>query len=183
MPKSSTTDRYGTVALTLHWLSAVFIIGLLISGFRVANAVDPATKLTLLRLHAPIGLLVLALTAFRIVWWLIFDIRPAPIGAAREAGLAKAVHLLFYVIVLGMAASGIGMMALSGAGKILFQADGAALPDFIRYRPRIPHGLGARILIALLLLHVGAALYHHFVRRDGTLRRMWIPRAAGAAKP
>jgi cytochrome b561 len=48
----------------------------------------------------------------------------------------------------------------------------APLPDFWKYRPRTPHGIGARLLLALIVLHTGAALYHHFVRRDGLLRRM-----------
>jgi cytochrome b561 len=42
----------------------------------------------------------------------------------------------------------------------------------LRYAPRILHAIGARLLAALLL-HVGVALHHHFVRRDGALRRMW----------
>ncbi|MDO9296294.1 cytochrome b [Bradyrhizobium sp.] len=48
------------------------------------------------------------------------------------------------------------------------------MPDFSKYSPRAPHGIGARLLIALVVLHVGAALYHQFGRRDGLLRRMWF---------
>jgi cytochrome b561 len=82
------------------------------------------------------------------------------------------VHFLFYVVTLGMIASGVGMMVLSGAAPVIFGGEGAPLPDFWKYPPRVPHGIGARLLVALLLLHVGAALHHHFVRRDGLLRRM-----------
>ena len=66
------------------------------------------------------------------------------------------------------------MVALSGAGAVLFDAASAALPDFWAYLPRIPHGIGARLVIALVALHVGAALYHQFVCRDGLLQRMWF---------
>ncbi len=72
-----------------------------------------------------------------------------------------------------MAASGIGLTALSGAGAVLSGVEAAALlPDFRAYAPRVPHRAGARILAALLVLHVGAALHHHFIRRDGLMRRM-----------
>jgi cytochrome b561 len=84
------------------------------------------------------------------------------------------VHVLFYVVVLGMIASGIGMMLLSGAAPLIFGGESALLPDFWKYPQRIPHGIGARLLLALLALHAGAALYHHFIRRDGLLRRMWF---------
>jgi len=87
------------------------------------------------------------------------------------------VHLLFYVAILGMAASGIGMFILSGAGPIIFDGGEGQLPDFWDYKPRVPHGIGARFLIVLLVFHTGAALYHHFVRRDGLLWRMWYGRA------
>jgi cytochrome b561 len=86
------------------------------------------------------------------------------------------VHVLFYIVILGMIASGIGMIALSGAAPMIFGAERTLLPDFWKYPPRLPHGIGARLLLALIVLHAGAALYHHFVRRDGLLRRMWFSR-------
>lgn len=71
-----------------------------------------------------------------------------------------------------MAASGIGMLALSGAGAILFAGASGTLPDFWAYPPRVPHGIGAWLLVTLFVLHAGAALYHQFVKRDRLLRRM-----------
>ena len=84
-------------------------------------------------------------------------------------------HIFFYIVILGMIASGIGMVALSGAGPVIFGEEGT-LPDFWKYPPRIPHGIGARLLLALLVLHTGAALYHQFVRRDSLLGRIWFSR-------
>jgi cytochrome b561 len=84
------------------------------------------------------------------------------------------VHIFFYVVILGMIVSGIGMVPLSGAGPVIFGGEGS-LPDFWKYPPRIPHGIGARLLLALLVLHTGAALYHQFVRRD-SFGRMWFSR-------
>ena len=83
-------------------------------------------------------------------------------------------HVLFYVVILGMTASGIGTLVLSGAGPILFGGAAQPLPDFWNYPPRAPHGIAARLLIVLFVLHAGAALYHHVFKRDGLLRRMWF---------
>ncbi|WP_238321649.1 cytochrome b [Halocynthiibacter namhaensis] len=82
--------------------------------------------------------------------------------------------MLFYVAILGMAASGIGMLAQSGAGAVLFGASVEPLPDFAEFLPRVPHGVGARFMLALFALHAGAALYHHFIKRDGMIWRMWF---------
>jgi len=92
----------------------------------------------------------------------------------RQERAARVVHVLFYLVILGMIASGAGMMVLSGAAPLIFDGESAQLPDFWKYLPRLPHAIGARLLLALIVLHVGAALYHHFIRRDGLLWRMWF---------
>lgn len=174
MSLKSTPQRYGTVAIAIHWATALAVFGLLASGFRAAGTVDPSAKASLLRVHAVLGLSVLALTLLRLAWWWLVDRKPAePAGTPRwQARAARVVHGLFYLVIAAMAASGIGMIALSGAGDILFGASQAPLPDFADYPPRVPHGIGARLLVALILAHVGAALYHQFVLRDRLLARM-----------
>ena len=177
MGLKSTADRYGTMILSIHWVSALLIIILLVSGFRAANTVDPVAKAAILKFHIPLALAVLCLTVWRIVWWWGFDRKPKPVVGSPywQERLARGVHILFYIVILGMIASGIGMVALSGAGPFIFAGEGT-LPDFWKYPPRVPHGIGARLLLALLVLHTGAALYHHFVRHDGLLGRMWFSR-------
>lgn len=91
-------------------------------------------------------------------------------------------HILFYIVILGMIASGAGMMALSGAAPLIFGGGAPSLPDFWKYPPRLPHAIGARLLLAVLALHAGAALYHHFVRRDGLIWRMWFASPAGSSE-
>jgi cytochrome b561 len=174
----STTDRYGAIPITVHWLSALLIVVALGSGFQAGNAIDPATKAGFLRMHIPAAILALLLTLFRIAWWWFLDTRPLPVTGSPpwQDRLARAVHLTLYVVVLGMIASGIGMMVLSGAGPAVFGESAASLPNFHNYRPRVPHGLGANLLLALLAAHVGAALYHHFIRRDAAIRRIWYGR-------
>jgi hypothetical protein len=87
---------------------------------------------------------------------------------------ARLTHALLLLLSLGMAASGIATVALSGAAPAIF--GGAALPDFWDVAPRLPHGIGARMLALLVALHVAAALHHAFIRRDGTLARMGLGR-------
>jgi cytochrome b561 len=170
----SSADRYGTVAMIIHWLSAIAILGLLWAGFAAANTADEAAKVQLLRLHTSAGIAVLALTLFRIGWWLFADRLPnQKVGVPQwQARMSRLVHRLFYVVIIVLGASGIAMMALSGAGSILF-GDATGLPDFREYPPRAAHGIAGRLLVLLTVLHVAAALYHQFARRDGTLSRIW----------
>jgi cytochrome b561 len=173
----SKPDRYGAVAVSIHWITAALILVLLGSGFRAANAMDPVAKGAFLRIHIPLAVAILLLTLFRVVWWWLFDRKPRPVqgSPAWQEWLAWATHVAFYIVILGMVASGIGMMVLSDAAPDIF-AGSSTLPDFNDFLPRVPHGLGAFLLVALLVAHIGAALYHHFIRRDGLLRRMWFGR-------
>ncbi len=176
----SDEDQYGTVAVLIHWTSALLILVLIVSGFRAAGTVDSAAKAAILRVHVSIAVAALALTVVRIVWWWGVDRKPDPVsGSPRwQERTARVVHVLFYIVILGTAASGIGMIALSGAAPMIFGGESALLPDFWRYPPRLPHAAGARLLVALLVLHAGAAVYHHFVRGDDLLWRMWFSKRA-----
>lgn len=173
--KSSLT-QYGFVAVTIHWLSAIFILAMLGSGFRAASMTDSAAKEAILMFHVPLGIVILCLTLLRLFWWWRVDRKPSPVAGDPDWQTlsAKAIHVLFYVVILGMVASGIGTVVLSGAGSILLGTAAEPLPDFSEFLPRVPHGLGARLLVALFLLHAGAALYHHFIKRDGLIWRMWF---------
>lgn len=105
----SSTDRYGRVAITIHWISAALVIGLMIAGLRATDMTDLEAKASLLRIHAPMGTAILVLTLARIGWWLIADTKPAePAGVPHlQAMAAKAVHGLLYVALIGLAGSGI----------------------------------------------------------------------------
>ncbi len=68
----------------MHWVTAVALIGMLVSGLRAADMSDPAAKLALLRIHAVMGVSVLALTLLRLFWWWLADKKPAdPAGTPR----------------------------------------------------------------------------------------------------
>lgn len=178
MTVKSSTDHYGSVAATLHWLTALLIIALLISGIVAEDMQNSADKAQILSIHAPMAILVLILTLLRIFWWWLADNKPAPVKgqSKRQEKAARYVHILFYILIIGMCASGIGMMVLSGAGDIIYNNAPRDLPDFNDFTPRLPHGIGAKLMILLLIGHAGAALYHQFIKKDGVLSRMSFKR-------
>lgn len=167
------SDRYGPLASALHWIAAAGTLALLVLGFAAAGASTDGARAAILRFHVPLGLLVFVLTLVRAVWWAL-DRRPEPPpGQPRwQARVAYAthLHLVLFTIVLGI--SGVGMMARSGAGPILFAGAPGPLADFSKYIQFSVHGTVAALLIALLFLHVLAALHHQFVRRDALFARI-----------
>lgn len=173
MGLKSTSEKYGAVAIAIHWVTALAIVGLLVSGTVAAGAPE-ATKRLILPIHAVMGSLVLLLTLMRLAWWGWGDRRPSPVpGQPRwQEWAARLVHGLLYLSVLVLGISGIATIVMSGAIPALLGQ--GPLPDFLAYPPRIAHGLASKLMIALFAAHVGAALFHQFIRRDRLLGRMGI---------
>jgi cytochrome b561 len=168
-------SRYQPVLVALHWLLALMIIGLLCLGFFVlANMPnsDP-NKLDILVWHMSGGMFVLVLMVVRLIirrW----SARPAMAvtGSPLLDRLASMAHAGFYVIVFLMIATGwtTGWL-ISG----VFQPNGEPLPDNFAVFPSFrAHAALATLLAILIVVHVAAALYHHFVLKDGLFRRMWF---------
>ncbi|MDN2565971.1 cytochrome b/b6 domain-containing protein [Aquibium sp. A9E412] len=176
MTLRSSPTAYGRVAVALHWSTALLVLVALGSGFAADSlAADAAPAL---RAHVAAGGMAGLLTLLRVVWWWAADTRPAAAGTGSTARMARVAHALLIVVPLGMAASGVGLMLLSGAGAQLFLGAAGPLPDFDALQPRAAHGLGAIVLLGLLALHVAAALYHQLVLRDRLLARMGFGRRA-----
>lgn len=171
--KSTETD-FGTVAKTIHWASALLVIVLIVTGFRAGFSEDVATKAAALRIHLPVAILTLFLTLGRLIWWWRFDRKPDPVpgSPAWQEAIAQWTHRALYLLLLIMLASGVGLSVLSGLPDALFGA--ADFPDLAAYPPRAGHGIGARVIVVLVALHAGAALFHHVIVKDRTLRRMWF---------
>lgn len=182
MQMKSSLNRYGLISIFFHWVSAAIILALIVLGFRAASTSDLALKASILRLHVPLGGLILVMTVVRLFWRLI-DRRPqdVPGTPAWQAATARGVHALLYVTLVVMGVSGVAMIAMSGAAAILFDGSPTRLPNFWDYAPRIPHGIGAFVLIALITLHVAAAVYHQFIKRDRLLARMGLGRNQSSA--
>lgn len=178
MSLKSSASRYGRVVVTIHWLTALAIFGMLFSGLSAANMTDDAAKLPLLRGHAVMGTLIGVLTLFRILWFVAFDRRPSdqPGMSSLQRGAAHAVHYGLYLVILIMVSSGLATIILTGANLQLFGSAPLPLPDFALAPPFTVHGTMARMLIALLVGHIGAALYHQFIKRDRLLARMGLGR-------
>ena len=148
----------------------------MIAGFHVTAMTDIEAKASLLRIHASLGVALLILTLARIGWWLLADRRPKDLADVPRLQMiaAKTVHVLLYVAILGLAFSGIALLAMSGSGAVLFGNAPGPLPDFWNFAPRYGHTAAARLMALLLLLHIGAAFYHRFILKDRLFARMGI---------
>jgi cytochrome b561 len=133
---------------------------------------DPQ-KVMILQSHAYIGVAISILLIIRLILRFTTK-RPAPADAGNAFlnFIGKTVHVLFYVFLFGMAISGFGMYQLANLPAV-FSGTQAYPPNFFVYLPRGGHGLLSWVLLVLIFLHVGAAFYHQFIRKDNLIARMW----------
>lgn len=174
MSLKSTPERYGAVAIAIHWVTAALIATLLVLGLNADAAIEDQTRRAFLIPHIALGIAVLLLTLFRIVWWIFADKRPRDHAGipVLQARIARGVHLLAYGFIIALAVTGISTNIVGGV--IAAIATGAPIPDLDGLPPRAAHGALAWGFMALLAFHIGAALYHQFVRRDKLMARMGI---------
>lgn len=172
MTTKSSADRYGSVAASIHWVTALAVILMLASGQNMSLNDDLVGSI--LPIHVALGVLVGVLTLFRILWWVALDKHPAPQAgmSAAQTRLAQIVHVGLYLAVLAMVFTGIGMVALTGAAQQIF--GGGPLPRFDDVPPFTGHSAISKVLLVLALGHIAAALWHHFIKRDGLIGRMRI---------
>jgi len=169
--------RWGSVARILHWTIAVLIIGLVVVGLLMQEMPNSLTKLKVYAWHKSFGLTVLALVLIRLGWRL-FDRRPGyPAGMPRwQQRLSSAAHGLMYLLMLWMPLS--GWLYNSASNFPLRWFDLVRIPPLAAPDPALKqlalsfHVYGFYLLGLLFTVHVGAALHHHFVKRDATLARM-----------
>ncbi|MBU2992422.1 cytochrome b/b6 domain-containing protein [Octadecabacter sp. 1_MG-2023] len=175
--------RYHPALVVLHWLLALMIIAGLIMGSQVLSetANDDPFKLTALRMHMTMGLVILGLMVIRLVIRLRSAKPPhADIGNGLLNKGAQAAHWVFYLLVFALCASGIAMAKMAGLPDIVFGGSGAPLPEsFFEFGPRKAHGTIALVLGLLIAAHVIAGLYHQYGRKDRLFSRMWFGNRTG----
>jgi cytochrome b561 len=168
--------RYHPLHVVLHWLMFLLVTLMLFFGKVIMPGIpaDDPQKAMILQFHAYTGALIAILLVLRLV--LRFTVnRPATAdaGYAFLNVLAKVVHFLLYLFLIGMAVSGLGMYQMANLPAVFSET--APYPqDFYQYLPRIGHGITSTLLLLLVLLHFGAAMYHQFIRKDNLLSRMWF---------
>lgn len=182
--------RYDSVAIGLHWLTAVAVLGLIVIGLVMGDLPNSsALKFSLFQWHKSVGITVLLLTVARLGWRLGHRPPAMPDGMPNwEKAAAHAGHFALYALLIGLPLLGWAAVSASPLNipTVLYGViPWPHLPVLSTLADKKPvaealgdiHSTGAWIMMGLLVVHAGAALRHHLILRDDVLRRM-VPRFA-----
>jgi len=172
--------RYSSTAIALHWLLAALLTANFGIGVFMSELGASPLKLRLFNAHKWTGITILALSVVRLAWRLTY--RPPPNSALPgwQRSAAHATHRLLYGLFFAVPLAGWAYSSAAGFPVVLFGV--LPLPDFVPANKALAvaikpwHVNLAWALAALVLMHVAAAIKHHWVDRDGLLARMWPAR-------
>lgn len=173
----NTVFAYGIVARLFHWVMGVAILAMLALGLWMDGLPPGPDKWQIYGIHKAVGVLLLGSIVLRFIWrqWSLVPALPAEFSSLERLAAHGTLYLL-YLLMLVMPLSG---WAMSSAGGYEVSVFGwYTLPPLIEKNKvyfeilKEVHEYLGYVLIALIALHVLAALQHHFIRRDGILRRM-----------
>jgi cytochrome b561 len=174
---SALPQRYSRTAIALHWIVAILIIFNLCYGLYTVNLPFSPQKLKLFSYHKWVGVTIFTLAAARLLWRLWHPAPALPAGMKPwEMKAAHAAHVLLYV--LFFAAPLTGWLFSSAAGFQTVYLGVLPIPDLLSKNKeladvlRIAHHWINYAMAAVIVLHVAAALKHHFIDRDDVLTRM-----------
>ena len=178
-PQRDVLLRYDNVAAAIHWLTAALIVVQVIVGFTFHNMERGPARADLFLSHKTIGAVILILALIRLAWRLSHKPPPFPEelpGWERIAATWN--HRLFYVMIIGLPLTGLAAVSGGAEAATTPLAFGLALPVI----PGLSEALGEMFgeihvalvyaTLALLALHIGAALKHQFVDRARAAGRM-----------
>ncbi len=173
--------RYGSTAITLHWLMAVALVGMFAVGLYMTGLPFSLQRLKLYNWHKWAGVIVLVLATLRLLWRLTHrpPALPRELASAMPGwqhvahhGAHTLLYALFFIVPL------VGWAYSSAAGFPIVFLGVLPLPSFVPVNPALAealkplHWITAYTLAALVALHVAAVAKHQLIDRDGLLRRM-----------
>ena len=176
----NTVKSWGSLSRLFHWVLGLAIIGMIAYGWWMNHFPARADRFFYRSIHADIGYVVLLLTVIRLIWRGVNPTPALPDDMAPWQRIAgRVTHVLLYLVTIVTAMLGWAMSGAHPADKNyaswfgLFNVPQFTSPDKAAagaYEDR--HILFAYVLLALIVLHVAAAIWHHYIRRDRVALRM-----------
>jgi len=174
----NTKDQWGWISISIHWITAIAVTGLFVLGLWMVDLTyydEWYRKAPFL--HKSVGVILFLLTVFRIIWRNLNEIPKSLAGhTGFEIRAAMIAHAGLYFL----------MITVMISGYLISTADARPIDVFGVFKvPAIIHGIDkqediagivhlilASVLIGLVVLHAAAAIKHHFIDKDRTLKRM-----------
>lgn len=181
---STPSESYTKVARWLHWSMALLIIPMLAAGvIMTQDGISRSLQNSLFIFHKNVGVLLILLILVRLVYRLRTTPPPEPDHLSlMQARIASLTHALLYALLLIVPLA--GYVRVRAGGFPIESLDALGIPalvprsDALAALAKDVHFYGGRAIALLIAMHIGAALFHAIIKRDGIFQRMWPAKAS-----
>ncbi len=178
MGLKNTSNRFGGITKLLHWtIFLLFIVEFFLAYRREFFPTGSPQKLQYILLHKSLGVCIFVLALIMILWRHVGTRPVMPLSMTpMEVFAAKSTHFLLYVIMLFQPVSGFLMSSFAGYAVAFFGL--FTIPNYLTKNGElskafsVSHLWGSYLILALVSLHIIAAFFHQFIKRDTILKRM-----------
>ena len=171
--KNDLTQKFNKGTIWIHWLTAALILTLFPMG-KYMSGLDSIDKMSLIKAHAVLGIIVFVLTIIRTYYFFKKE-RPEDLktGSTFNDKIAVWIHNIFYFLLFGLGISGLATMILGGYGDALSVGNAELIKVHSEIAPLKGHGLMAMLTMILLVLHVIGFIKHYILKKENTLKRIF----------
>lgn len=176
---------YGTVARLFHWITALLVLLMIPVGIAMTSQGFESIGDQLFVVHKGTGSVLLVLVVLRILWKATHREPPLHEGVPPvQRRIAGTTHWVLLILLLVMTVS--GYVRTVGEGFPIELLNALGIPPLIGENVELAramsvvHKFSAYLLAALIAAHIGAAVHHAVIARDGVMRRIWPPVRPGS---
>ena len=171
--KNDLSKKYSRGTIAIHWISFLLIVALIPVGFFMADTEPSVKKILLYRLHMVMGVTVFVLTLLR-VWFFLKHQRPPKLetGDSLHNKLVVRIENSFYFVLILLSTSGLATVIFGELGQAIKTSDYTLLSKKLDVPPLVGHQIFAKILIALLIVHIAGVINHYIKFKENTLKRI-----------
>ena len=188
-PAPAPAGKYASLSRLLHWIVALLVLGMIPAGLiMVQEGLPRAVQNTLFIFHKNFGVVVLLLMLVRLLWRTVRPAPPLPPSMPDwQHKVASVSHMALYVLAIAVPVA--GYVRVRAGGFPIEALDRLGVPPLVPRSEALAdaaqaaHYFGGLALAGLILLHVGAALQHGLIKKDGVFSRMWPPVGGGRSAP
>lgn len=176
---NNTREAWGALARGLHWFLAILIPAQGVLGWFVHEMENSPAKIQWMTSHKSLGITILMLVVLRLIWRWLQPVPAEPPGSAPwERRASRVAHVGLYLLMIAIPLSGwlaASTTRLPWKFWWWFEWPRLAQSDKVLHDvAKETHEVLIWVLVAVVAVHVGAALRHHFVKRTNVLERMWL---------
>lgn len=171
-------EKYSKLTIVIHWVSALLIIGMIVTGMAMEDAPASANKVWNLQIHFTLGIFVALLSAFRVILYMLEQKRkiyPKALDTGNKIKntVQKITHLFLRQLLMGLSITGFLALFLSGLFPVVMSGKVEAFEAYQSGNVNIAHAILSKVYMLLFIIHLAGIVQYIWLSKQNIFKRIW----------